>query len=214
MNTTQSINLPELKALATAAAKSPYDAVALNDYGMAVPPATVLDLIAEIERHRLVDAEGCKPEISTQPAGSSTADAAPGHDLDKAEGCKPDLITQRIIFSETSLAHALSAVRGLHDLSSELMASEVFRQMSELPSNAASQPAELVKISRIRESMENSAASREVAELQIGATHVRVTYHGIKWHHDRMRNGRWEPLAIEEFDEILCSTLKHEVNHD
>ncbi|AZC35884.1 hypothetical protein [Pseudomonas chlororaphis] len=91
MNATPSINLPKLKALATAATKSPYDAVALNDYGMAVPPATVLDLIAEIERHRLVDAEGCKPEISTQPAGSSTADAAPEHDLDNAEGCKPDI---------------------------------------------------------------------------------------------------------------------------
>lgn len=39
---------------------------------------------------------------------------------------------QRIIFTEASLEHALSAVRGLHDMSTELIASDVFRQMSEL----------------------------------------------------------------------------------
>lgn len=39
---------------------------------------------------------------------------------------------QRIIFSETSLKHALSAVRGLHDMSTELIAADVFRQLSEL----------------------------------------------------------------------------------
>lgn len=39
---------------------------------------------------------------------------------------------QRIIFNETSLEHALSAVRGLHDMSAELIAADVFRQMSEL----------------------------------------------------------------------------------
>lgn len=81
-------------------------------------------------------------------------------------------------------------------------------------STAHSEHAKPVTISRIRESMEESASSGNVAELQIGATHVRVTYHGIKWYHDRMRNGRWEPLAIQEFDEILCSHLKHEVSHD
>ncbi|ERK98707.1 hypothetical protein O999_14665 [Pseudomonas putida LF54] len=39
---------------------------------------------------------------------------------------------QRIIFNETSLEHALSAVRGLHEMSTELIAGDVFRQMSEL----------------------------------------------------------------------------------
>lgn len=39
---------------------------------------------------------------------------------------------QRIIFNETSLEHALSAVRGLHDMSTELIAADVFRQLSEL----------------------------------------------------------------------------------
>ncbi len=39
---------------------------------------------------------------------------------------------QRIIFNETSLEHALSAIRGLHDMSTELIAADVFRQMSKL----------------------------------------------------------------------------------
>lgn len=40
--------------------------------------------------------------------------------------------TQHIIFTATSLEHALSSVRHLHDMSTELIAQEVFRQMSEL----------------------------------------------------------------------------------
>lgn len=40
--------------------------------------------------------------------------------------------TQRIIFNETSLEHALSAVCGLHDMSTDLIAGDVFRQISEL----------------------------------------------------------------------------------
>jgi hypothetical protein len=61
------IDLSKLKALATAADTNHYDAVALNDYGMAVPPAVVLELVAEIERHRLVEVEGCKPDLNNQP---------------------------------------------------------------------------------------------------------------------------------------------------
>ena len=59
-------SLPKLKELAQAAQQNQYDPVALNDYGMAVSP--------EIERHRLVEAEGCKPEISNRPIG----DHSPG----------------------------------------------------------------------------------------------------------------------------------------
>lgn len=40
--------------------------------------------------------------------------------------------TQHIIFTATSLEHALSSVRSLHDMSTEVIAQEVFRQMSEL----------------------------------------------------------------------------------
>lgn len=88
-------NLPKLKELAHAAQQNQYDPVALNDYGMAVPPATVLELIAEIERHRLVEAEGSKPEISNRPVGGHTADTPTMRGLDKAEGCKPDLNNNR-----------------------------------------------------------------------------------------------------------------------
>ncbi|MFK4234910.1 hypothetical protein [Pseudomonas guariconensis] len=86
------INLTKLKALAEAAKRDPYDHLAANDYGMSMPPATALELIAEIERHRPVNAEGCKPEISNRPAGGHTPDAPTMHGLDKADGCKPDFI--------------------------------------------------------------------------------------------------------------------------
>lgn len=39
---------------------------------------------------------------------------------------------QHIIFTEASLEHALSAIRALHDMSTELIAADVFRQISEL----------------------------------------------------------------------------------
>jgi len=58
------IDIIRLKALATAAAANQYDSVALNDYGTALPHATVLGLIAEIERHRLIIAEGGTPDIN------------------------------------------------------------------------------------------------------------------------------------------------------
>lgn len=56
------VDLMKLKLLATATATNQHDPEALNDYGAAVPPATVLVLIAEIERHRQVKTEGCKPD--------------------------------------------------------------------------------------------------------------------------------------------------------
>lgn len=46
------IDYSELKRLAEAALNDNGDYVALNDYGMAVPPAVVLDLIAEVEALR------------------------------------------------------------------------------------------------------------------------------------------------------------------
>ncbi|MEN5239075.1 hypothetical protein ABE459_16410 [Pseudomonas sp. TWI923] len=39
---------------------------------------------------------------------------------------------QCITFTSTSLSSALAAVRGLHDMSAELIAREVFRQISDL----------------------------------------------------------------------------------
>lgn len=44
-------------------------------------------------------------------------------------------LTQKIILTQTSLEHVLSSVRGLYNMSTELIAEEVFRQMSELAAN-------------------------------------------------------------------------------
>jgi hypothetical protein len=50
----------KLKALAEAAKNDCGDYVALNDYGMAVPPAVVLELIADLERNqRMLLAAAC-----------------------------------------------------------------------------------------------------------------------------------------------------------
>lgn len=59
------INLTKLKERAKADEQNEYDLRALNDYGMKEPPATVLELIAEIECHSLMNAEGCKPDFIT-----------------------------------------------------------------------------------------------------------------------------------------------------
>ncbi|WP_445677443.1 hypothetical protein [Pseudomonas putida] len=103
------IDIIKLKALATAAAANQYDAVALNDYGTAVPPATVLGLIAEIERHRQITAEGCKPDSNILLTDLPCADVAPCSSLDKEEGCKPDLNTQPAKLCGTPIATQLAA---------------------------------------------------------------------------------------------------------
>jgi hypothetical protein len=45
----------------------------------------------ECQRHHPINAEGCKPEISTLLPGMPYAGAAGVHNLNQAEGCKPDL---------------------------------------------------------------------------------------------------------------------------
>ena len=113
------IDIIKLRALATAAAANQYDAVALNNYGTAVPPATVLGLIAEIERHRQINAEGCKPDSNILLAGLPCADVAPCHSLDKAEGCKPDL---NISPAQTTGSTTRSKIKAAED---ELMFAQV-----------------------------------------------------------------------------------------
>ena len=88
-----SVDILKLKTLAEAAKRDQYDCLALNDYGMAVPPAVVLELITEIERHRQVEAEGCKPESSILHPGVPCAGVAARRGLDNVEGCKPDVYT-------------------------------------------------------------------------------------------------------------------------
>lgn len=129
------IDISKLKALAAAAAADQRDVVALNDYGTAVPPATVLGLIAEIERHRQINAEGCKPDSDILLSGPSCAGATSCRGLDTAEGCKPDLnilpaqttaptIRSKIKAAEDELIFAqvglLSAVRRAYPVGSRL----------------------------------------------------------------------------------------------
>ena len=116
------IDISKLKALATAAAANQYDVVALNDYGTAVPPATVLGLIAEIERHRLMNAEGCKPDSNIQLCGLPCAGAASCCSLVKAEGEQPDLNFQLLLLAERScslledwIQHTSVSDQGLND---------------------------------------------------------------------------------------------------
>lgn len=106
------IDIIKLKALATAAAANQYDAVALNDYGTAVPPATVLGLIAEIERHRQTDAEGCKPDSNILLSARPRAEATPCRSLDKAEGGTPDNNTSP---AQTTVPRVLSKIKAAED---------------------------------------------------------------------------------------------------
>ncbi|AOX10704.1 hypothetical protein Q5O_20715 [Pseudomonas putida JB] len=116
------IDIIRLKALATAAAVNQYDSVALNDYGTALPPATVLGLIAEIERHRQINAEGCKLDSNIQLSGLPCAGAASCRSLDKAEGEQPDLNFQLLLLAERScplledwVQHTSVSDQGLND---------------------------------------------------------------------------------------------------
>jgi hypothetical protein len=54
----------------------------------------------ECQRHRPMNTEGCKPEISIMLSGMPCAGAAVPRSLDKAEGCKPDLITPPLDYNE------------------------------------------------------------------------------------------------------------------
>jgi len=116
------IDISKLKALATAAAANQHDVVALNDYGTAVPPATVLGLIAEIEHHRQINAEGCKPDSNILLAGIPCAGAASCRSINKAEGEQPDLNFQLLLLAERSCSlledwvqHTSVSDQGLND---------------------------------------------------------------------------------------------------
>lgn len=82
-------------------------------------PPTVLALIAEIERHRQVDAEGCKPESITSPSSRPCAGDASGRYLNKAEGGTTD---SNIHSGKTTTAKALSEAKAADN---ELMMAQV-----------------------------------------------------------------------------------------
>ena len=74
---------------------------------MAVPPAVVLELVAEIERHRLVEAEGCKPDLNILPAQTTVPTIR-----SKIKAAEDELI-----FAQVGL---LSAVRCAYPVGSRL----------------------------------------------------------------------------------------------
>lgn len=117
-----SVDILKLKTLAEAAKCNQYDCLALNDYGTAVPPAVVLELITEIERHRQVNAEGCKPDSNILLSSLPSAGTASCRSLDKAEGEQPDLNFQLLLLAERSCSlledwvqHISVSDQGLND---------------------------------------------------------------------------------------------------
>ncbi|WP_430445529.1 MAG: hypothetical protein ACQZ2J_30350 [Pseudomonas piscis] len=76
------------------------------------------------------------------------------------------------------------------------------------PQAAERQGEPVAWFSALREAMENAAAGGSPCHLIVGDTHVAVTYHGIKWFHTQLLDGKPPvPLAIEEFDEIVANAL-------
>lgn len=64
--------------------------VARDDYGMTAAPETMLEPMRAIERHRLVNAEGCKPEIGILLFSMHCGGSAVRRDLKQTEGVQPD----------------------------------------------------------------------------------------------------------------------------
>lgn len=97
--------------------------------------ATVDGEDREFQRHRPMNAEGCKPETDILLSGMPCMGAAVGRHLNKAEGCKPDLnihhvesatptTTSKIASVENELTMAqvglLAAVRAAYPVGSRL----------------------------------------------------------------------------------------------
>jgi len=221
------IDIIKLKALATAAAANQYDAVALNDYGTAVPPATVLGLIAEIERHRHINAEGCKPDSNFLPPTAPGAGATPCRSLDKAEGCKPDIKSPihpndmaAITKSHNEFlqltdygwpddasalqdqAYTLGRTRGQNDWATEqrrVTPAALMLAMENLAvkASAANHPPVFLP-----------ASVRQVPLVILNGVCLRVCYSGLKWYHDQLIEDRWEPLSVDEFEGLLTDALR------
>ena len=90
--TTTRMEILQLKWAAEWAAAKPSNETTSIVYRIMVPPTDVLELIAEIERHRQVNAEGRKPDSNTLLAGVPCAKTTSCRSLKKAEGYMPDLL--------------------------------------------------------------------------------------------------------------------------
>ena len=117
----------QLKWAAEWAAAKPSNETTSVVYRIMVPPTDVLELIAEIERHRQVNAEGCKPDSTTLLSGVPCTNATPCRSLDKVEGYMPDLINSShdlnaaCAWLEAARRNLNSAVEHAYPIGSKLM---------------------------------------------------------------------------------------------
>lgn len=51
------------------------------------------------------------------------------------------------------------------------------------------------------------ASVRQVPLVMLGGVCLRVSYSGLKWHHDQLIDDRWMPLAVDEFKALLTEAL-------
>ena len=125
--TTTRMEILQLKWAAEWAAAKPSNETTSVVYRIMVPPTDVLELIAEIERHRQVNAEGCKPDSNTLPSSILCANTTPCRSLDKAEGYMPDLINPSddlnaaSAWLEAARRNLNSAVEQAYPIGSKLM---------------------------------------------------------------------------------------------
>ena len=125
--TTTRMEILQLKWAAEWAAAKPSNENTSVVYRIMVPPTDVLELIAEIECHRQVNAEGCKPDSNTLLSGAHCASVTPCRCLDKAEGYKPDLINPSpdlnaaSAWLEAARRNLNSAVEQAYPIGSKLM---------------------------------------------------------------------------------------------
>lgn len=121
------IEILQLKWAAEWAAGKPSNESTSIVYRIMVPPTDVLELIAEVECQRQVNAEGCKPDSNILLPGASCPSAMPYRSLDKAEGYKPDLINPSpdlnaaSAWLEAARRNLNSAVEQAYPIGSKLM---------------------------------------------------------------------------------------------
>ncbi|MCO7609373.1 hypothetical protein NJH83_03950 [Pseudomonas chlororaphis] len=112
---------------------------------------------------------------------------------------------KRLAESDALLENALDVLKNVDDLdwTGEGVKADIEAALERKPAQSP-----LDQFSALREAMENVAARGNPCQLIVGATHVAVTYHGIKWIHSKISADKPpHPLAIEEFDEIVANAL-------
>lgn len=193
-----SVDILKLKTLAETAKRNQYDCLALNDYGTAVSPAVALELITEIERHRQVEAEGCKPDLISLIHPDDMAAITKWHSefLQLTDYGWPDDAS-----SLQDKAYTLGRIRGrddwaAHQLQATPTALLLAMENLAVKASVADHPPVFLP-----------ASARQVPLLMLGGVCLRVSYSGLKWYHDQLIEDRWEPLSADEFEALLSDAL-------